>query len=85
MNFAKCVVVLSISLALAATSARADEPDVTAHDAAAKCAVRNGTFDAASNTCAEPSSDSAAGDLVVGPMMKVVPETHDGDASGSGQ
>lgn len=85
MNFVKCVAALSVSIALAATAARADDPDATSHDLAAQCAAKNGTYDAASNTCTEPSADSAAGDLVVGPMMKVVPETHEGDAAATGQ
>lgn len=69
MNFLKCVA-FCFCVALAATAARADDPDASAHDIAAACAAKNGTFDAASNECKEPSEDSAAGDLVVGPMMK---------------
>lgn len=69
MNFLKCAA-LSLCLALATTAARADDPDATAHDLAAQCAAKNGTFDATTNECKEPSADTAAGDLVVGPMMK---------------
>jgi hypothetical protein len=69
MTLWKCAAV-SVCLALAVTAARADDPDTTAHDLAAQCAAKNGTFDASTNECKEPSSDSAAGDLVVGPMMQ---------------
>lgn len=69
MTFLKCAAV-SICIALAATAARADDPDVTAHDLAAQCAAKNGTFDTSSNECKEPSADSAESDPVVGPMLK---------------
>jgi hypothetical protein len=84
MNFLKCAVALSVCVAFAGAVV-AGEPDTTAHDLAAQCAAKNGTFDPATSECTEPSADSAAGDLVVGPMLKVVPETHDGDASESAQ
>ncbi len=58
-------------MALAVTAARAaDDPDATSHDLAAQCAAKNGTYDASSNECKEPSQDSAAGDPIVGPMMQ---------------
>jgi hypothetical protein len=69
MTFLKCAA-LSACLALTTTAAWADEPDVTAHDLAAQCAAKNGTFDVGTNQCNEPSADSAVGDPVVGPMMK---------------
>lgn len=81
MTFSKCAAV-SICIALAATAARADNPDTTAHDLAAQCAAKNGTFDASSNECKEPSEDSAASDLVVGPMMKGLAPEAQGAADG---
>jgi hypothetical protein len=64
----------------AAAIAYADEPDTSAHDLAAQCAGKNGLFDPATNECAEPSPDSAAGDLVVGPMMQgLAPEAQGTD------
>jgi len=81
MNFLRCVAV-SAALALVAGTAVADDVDATAHDLAAKCAAKNGTFDAGSNACNLPSEDSAASDLVIGPMMTVIGteahETSDG-------
>ena len=86
MNLLKCAA-LSVCFALAAAAAHAaDNPDATAHDLAAQCAAKNGTFDASSNECKEPSADSAAGDLVVGPMMKgLAPEAQSGDHPATGQ
>jgi hypothetical protein len=69
MTLLKCAAVC-VCLAFAVTAARADDPDTTAHDLAAQCAAKNGTFDAATNECKMPSADSAAGDLLVGPMMQ---------------
>jgi hypothetical protein len=70
MTLVKCVVV-SLGIALAATAANAG-PDASADNLAAQCAAKNGLFDPSTQQCAEPSEDSAAGDLVVGPMMKVL-------------
>jgi len=70
MTFLKCAAAISAFVALTATVALADDPDATAHDVAAQCAAKNGTFDPSSNECKEPSEGSAAGDLVVGPMMQ---------------
>ena len=61
---------VSVCMVAAAAAAQADEPDTRAHDLAAQCAVKNGLFDPNTNECAEPAEDSAAGDLLVGPMMK---------------
>ncbi len=72
MTFAKCAVV-GLGIALGATLAHAG-PDASADNLAAQCAAKNGLFDPATLQCAEPSEDSAAGDLVVGPMMKVLGE-----------
>jgi hypothetical protein len=85
MKIAKCAIA-SLSVALAAVAAHA-EPDATAHNLAAQCAAKNGTFDAASMQCTEPTEDSAAGDLVVGPMMRgLAPEAQEPGASdGTGQ
>lgn len=83
MNSLKCAA-LSLCIALAATAARADNPDAAAHDLAAQCAAKNGTFDAGTNECKEPSTDTAAGDLVVGPMMKgLAPEAQSADHAAS--
>lgn len=71
MTFAKCAIA-GMCLALAVTAVRAEGPDATVHDLAAQCAAKNGLFDPNTQECAEPSEDSAAGDLVVGPMMKVL-------------
>ncbi len=61
-------------------AARADDTDAAAHDIAAQCAARNGTFDQNSKQCTEPAPDSASGDLVVGPMMQVLqPQAQDAD------
>jgi hypothetical protein len=85
MNFLKCAA-FSLCVALAATAARADDPDTAAHDAAAQCAANNGTFDPASKECKEPSPDSAASDLVVGPMMKgLAPEAQGSEHPAGGQ
>jgi hypothetical protein len=85
MNFLKSAVVC-ICIALAPTVAGAEGPDATMHDLAAKCAARNGTFDTNSMQCAEPGEDSAAGDLVVGPMMRVLgSEAQDAAGAGAGQ
>lgn len=69
MTLLKCAAV-AVCAVLAVTAARADDTDATKHDLAAQCAARNGTFDASSNECKEPSADSAAGDPIVGPMMQ---------------
>jgi hypothetical protein len=61
---------VSVCVVVAAAVAYADEPDTSAQDLAAQCAGKNGLFDPNTNECAEPNPDSAAGDLVVGPMMK---------------
>jgi hypothetical protein len=71
MNFAKSAVVC-VCFAFAAASAQAEGPDAAAHNLAAQCAGKNGLFDPDTQECAVPSEDSAAGDLVVGPMMKVL-------------
>jgi len=84
MNFLKCAA-LCVCVALAATAARADDPDASAHDAAAQCAAKNGTFDSSTNECKEPSADSAAGDLVVGPMMKSLAPEAQGTEHSAGQ
>lgn len=77
MTFLKCVAVSAV-LVLAAGAASANEMDATAHDLAAKCAAKNGTFDAGSNACNLPSEDSPASDLVIGPMMTVIgTDTHE--------
>jgi hypothetical protein len=84
MNILKFAAI-SLCVALAVTAARADDPDATAHDAAAQCAANNGTFDPSSNECKEPSADSAASDLVVGPMMKgLAPEAQGSEHPASG-
>jgi hypothetical protein len=72
MKLWKCACV-GICLTLSISAARAEDaempaPDLAAHD----CAAKNGTFDASSGQCKEPSEDSPSGDLVVGPMMKVL-------------
>jgi len=84
MTLLRCAAA-SLCVVLAAPAALADDPDVTVHNLAAQCAAKNGTFDAATNECHEPSADSAAGDLVVGPMMKVLGPEAQGDGSASGQ
>jgi nitrite reductase/ring-hydroxylating ferredoxin subunit len=61
-------------LVLSVYAAQADDNDATAHDLAAQCAAKNGLYDASTGQCAEPSQDSPSGDLVVGPMMKVLGE-----------
>ena len=72
MNFWKGAC-LGICLSLLVSAARAEDAEVPAPDLAAHdCAAKNGTFDASSGKCTLPSEDSAAGDLVVGPMMKVL-------------
>lgn len=80
MNFIKCAIV-SFGVALAATTALAGSPDLTAHDLAAQCAARNGTFDASAMECVEPSPDSAASDPIVGPMMQVLGADAEGSAN----
>jgi hypothetical protein len=85
MTFAK-LAAAGVCLALLVASARADDPDTTAHNLAAQCAAKNGTFDTDKLECTEPSEGSAAGDLVVGPMMKVLgPEAQGADGAASGQ
>jgi len=81
MTFLKCAAV-SAALVLAAGVVSANEMDATAHDLAAKCAAKNGTFDADANACNLPNEDSAASDLVIGPMMTVIgTETHEASDS----
>ena len=69
-----CCLVLSISVA------RANDPESAPQNLAAQCAAKNGTFDQNSGQCTEPEADSASGDLVVGPMMKVLdPQAQEAD------
>ena len=70
MKLVNCAIV-GLGIALGATVAHA-EPDASVDNLAAQCAAKNGLFDPGTQQCAEPSEDSAAGDLVVGPMMKVL-------------
>ena len=70
MTLVKCAVAC-FGLVIAASAVQA-EPDASADNLAAQCAAKNGLFDPATQQCAEPSEGSAAGDLVVGPMMKVL-------------
>jgi hypothetical protein len=70
MNFTKTALVC-ICVALAA-AAQAEGPDASVDNLAAQCASKSGLFDPDTKECAEPSEDTAAGDLVVGPMMKVL-------------
>jgi len=77
---------VTLSIALAAGAARAEQPDTTVPNLAAQCAAKNGLFDPNSLECAEPTEGSAAGDLLVGPMMRVLgPEVQDLDAAADGQ
>lgn len=79
MNLFRCVC-LACCLVVSIGAAQADDNDVTAHDIAAQCAAKNGTFDQNSKQCTEPAPDSASGDLVVGPMMQVLqPQAYDAD------
>jgi hypothetical protein len=72
MKLVKCAIA-GLCVVFGATLAHAG-PDASADNLAAQCAAKNGLFDPATLQCAEPSEDSAAGDLVVGPMMKVLGE-----------
>ena len=79
MNLLRCACV-AWCLVLSICVAQADDNDAAAHDLAAQCAAKNGTFDESSKQCAEPAPDSASGDLVVGPMMQVLqPQAQDAD------
>jgi hypothetical protein len=73
MNFWKCACV-AVCLALSMSAVRAEDGPAPGHDGAADCAAKNGLYDASTGQCAEPSHDSPSGDLVVGPMMKVLGE-----------
>ena len=69
-----CCLVLTLSVA------RANDAETAPQNLAAQCAAKNGTFDQNSAQCTEPDADSASGDLVVGPMMKVLePQAQDAD------
>ena len=84
MNFAKTAVVC-ICVALAAASAQAEGPNASVDDLAAQCAAKSGLFDPGTKECAEPSEETAAGDLVVGPMMKVLGDEAKKEVLESGQ
>ena len=69
-----CCLVLSLSVA------RANDAETAPQNRAAQCAAKDGTFDQNSGQCTEPDADSASGDLVVGPMMKILePQAQDAD------
>jgi len=70
MNFWKCACV-AVCLALSMSAVRAEDGPAPSHDGAADCAAKNGLYDASTGQCAEPTP---SGDLVVGPMMKVLGE-----------
>jgi hypothetical protein len=61
MNFWKCACV-AVCLALSMPAVRAEDGPAPSHDGAADCAAK------------KPSQDSPSGDLVVGPMMKILGE-----------
>jgi hypothetical protein len=83
MTLVKCAVAC-LGLVIAATVAQAG-PDASADNLAVQCAAKNGLFDPGTLQCAEPSEDSAAGDLIVGPMMKVLGEEAKSEVLESGQ
>ena len=79
MNLLRCACA-AWCLVLSICVAQADDNDAAAHDLAAQCAAKNGTFDESSKQCTEPAHDSASGDLAVGPMMQVLePQAQDAD------
>ena len=77
MKLVKCAIA-GLCVVLGGTLAHA-EPDASVDNLAAQCAAKNGLFDPATQQCAEPSEDSPSGDLVVGPMMKVLGDEAKGE------
>ena len=69
MNFAK-LAAATACIAILSGAARAEDDASAAHVLATQCLAKNGTFDAETMQCAEPSEGSVASDPIVGPMLR---------------